>query len=223
MRSPSCLMCAAVLTMMTAVGGIRLAANEDRLTDATIALEEIMAVPEKSIPQNLFNKASCVVIVPGMKKGAFIVGGKYGRGYLSCRKPGGGWSAPGAIIVEGGSVGFQIGGEESDLVMLVMNSRGMDHLLSTKFTLGGEAAAAAGPIGRQAAAQTDASMRAEMLAWSRTRGVFAGISLEGATLREDRDENRHLYRHQLSNRTIVTGNTKPPKVAEELMTLLKKY
>lgn len=211
------------LFLMTAFGGIRLAADEDRLTDATIALEEIMAVPEKSIPQDLFHDASCVVIVPGLKKGAFIVGGKYGRGYFSCRKQGGGWSAPGGIIVEGGSVGFQLGGEESDLVMLVMNARGMEHLLSTQFTLGGEAAAAAGPVGRQASAQTDASMHAEMLAWSRTRGVFAGISLEGATLREDRDENRHLYHKQLSNRTIVTGNVEPPKIAEELMAVLKKY
>ena len=217
------LMCAGVLTMMTAFGAVRLGANEDRLIDATITLEEIMAVPEHSIPRDLFTKASCVVIVPGLKKGAFIIGGKYGRGYLACRKSGGGWSAPGAVIIEGGSVGFQLGGEESDLVMLVMNARGVDHLLSTKFTLGGEAAAAAGPVGRQASAQTDASMRAEMLAWSRTRGVFAGISLEGATLREDRDENRHLYRKQLSNRTIVTGTVKPPKAADELMALLKRY
>ena len=207
--------------LMLAVSGA--GADNDRLTAAAAVLDEIMQIPDKSIPLDLFTKASCVVIVPDLKKGAFVVGGKYGRGYFSCRKKQGGWSAPGAVRVEGGSVGFQIGATASDLVMLVMNSRGVDRLLSNKFTVGVEGSVAAGPVGRDASAETDATMRAEMLAWSRSRGVFAGISLEGATLREDHDENRLLYGRDLSNRTIVTGQTAAPLAAAPLLAALKKY
>src|SRR5215831_7690627 len=135
--------------------------------------------PDKGIPQDLLEKAHCVVIVPGLKKGAFIVGGKYGKGYLSCRKrSGAGWSAPGTVRIEGGSIGFQIGGSETDVIMLVMNERGADRLLSSKFTLGGAGEVAAGPVGRPATAETDAYMRAEILSWSRDRGIFAGVSLQ---------------------------------------------
>src|SRR3984893_6277045 len=159
---------------------------DDRLDASADALTDMMRAADKGIPQDLLDKAHCVVIVPGMKKAGFIFGAKYGRGFASCRRAGGSdWSAPAAMRVEGGSVGFQIGASETDVVLLVMNDGGMKHLLSDKFTIGGEATAAAGPVGRDAAAQTDAMMRAEMLSYSRSRGLFAGISLEGATLRPD--------------------------------------
>src|SRR6266849_2854204 len=144
-----------------------------RLEESATVFSEIMATPDKGIPQDLLAKAHCIVIVPGLKKGALIVGGKYGKGYLSCRnKSGVGWSAPGTVRIEGGSVGFQIGGSETDVVMLVMNQRGADKLLSSKFTLGAEGEVAAGPVGRHSTAETDALMRAEILSWSRSRGVF---------------------------------------------------
>ncbi len=194
-----------------------------RLDEAAAVFKEIMDTPDKSIPQDLLDKAYCIVIVPGLKKGAFIVGGKYGKGYLSCRKQGGsGWSAPGTVRVEGGSVGFQIGGSESDVIMLVMNERGAEKLLSSKFTVGGEGTAAAGPVGREATAQTDAYMRAEILSWSRARGLFAGISLQGATLRQDLDDNGVLYGKKLTNKEIV-ASAAVPKSAQGLIALLNKY
>jgi len=196
---------------------------QPRLDEATAVFQEIMSTPDRSIPQDLLDKAQCVVIVPGLKKGAFIIGAKYGKGYLSCRKPGAGWSAPGSIRVEGGSFGFQIGGSESDVIMLVMNERGAAKLLSTKFTMGGEGSVAAGPVGREATAQTDAAMRAEILSWSRARGVFAGISLQGATLREDLDDNAVIYGKKLSNKEVVQGSTPVPSSAKALIGALGKY
>ena len=169
---------------------------------------------DTGIPTSLIAKARCVVIVPGVKKAALVVGGQYGRGYLACRKDGGGWSAPGGVRIEGGSFGFQIGGSDTDVILLVMNERGVDRLLSSRFTVGADAAVAAGPLGRQASAQTDATMMAEMLAWSRSRGAFAGISLQGSTLRDDAGENKELYGKELPNREIVTDNTAVPKGAE---------
>src|ERR1700729_452238 len=167
---------------------------DDRLDASADTLIDMMKASDKGIPQDLLNKARCVVVVPGMKKAGFIFGAKYGRGFAVCRRRGGvGWSAPAAMRVEGGSVGFQIGASETDVVLLVMNDDGMRHLLADKFTLGGEATAAAGPVGRDASAQTDAMMNAEMLSYSRARGLFAGISLEGATLRPDEDSDRELY------------------------------
>jgi lipid-binding SYLF domain-containing protein len=197
-------------------------AQYDRLNEAAVVLQEIVQQPDAGIPRDLFKKAECVVIVPGLKKGAFIVGGKYGRGFMSCRRKGGGWSAPGGVRVEGGSVGFQIGGTETDVLMLVMNPSGVDKLLSSKFTLGAEASAAAGPLGRNAAAMTDAQMRAEILSWSRARGVFAGISLDGATLRGDEEANKELYGRDASNRELVSGTVPPPAGAEPLMKELAK-
>jgi lipid-binding SYLF domain-containing protein len=186
----------------------------DRLDASAEALTDMMRAADKGIPQDLIDKARCVVVVPGMKKAGFIFGAKYGRGFATCRRHGGvGWSAPAAIRVEGGSVGFQIGGSETDVVLLVMNDGGMHHLLSDKFTLGGEATAAAGPVGRDVAAQTDAEMNAEMLSYSRSRGLFAGISLEGATLRPDGDSNRELYGRETTNREILTGDFKTPAIA----------
>ncbi len=195
-----------------------------RLEEAAAVFSEIMATPDKAIPQDLLEKAQCIVIVPGVKKGAFIVGGKYGKGYLSCRnKSGVNWSAPATVRIEGGSVGFQIGGSETDVIMLVMNERGADRLLSSKFTLGGEGQVAAGPVGRTATAETDAYMRAEILSWSRSRGVFAGLSLQGATLRQDVDDNATLYGKKLENREIVTKGVAPPDAAAKLLELLNKY
>jgi SH3 domain-containing YSC84-like protein 1 len=200
------------------------AEEEKRLINATSMFEEIMAIKDKEIPQDLLDKASCAVLVPGLKKGAFIIGAKYGRGFVMCRKKGGtGWSAPGAVRVEGGSVGFQLGGSETDVVMLVMNDRGAERLLSSKFTIGGDASAAAGPVGRTAAADTDATMRAEILTWSRARGVFAGISLQGATLRPDRDSIKGLYGKDMENKDIVYGDVAAPAGAQKLIELLNKY
>ena len=195
-----------------------------RLDDAAVVISEIMDTPDKGIPQELLEKAQCIIIVPGLKKGAFILGGKYGKGVVSCRKSGrAGWGAPASVRVEGGSVGLQIGGSESDVVMLVMNERGMQKLLSSKFTLGGEGEVAAGPVGRDATAQTDAFMRAEILSWSRSRGVFAGISLQGATLRQDLDDNNELYGKAYENKEILTGKVGVPAKASKLISLLDKY
>ena len=194
-----------------------------RLQAAADAFKEVMDVPDKAIPQDLLNKAPCVVVVPGLKKGAFIVGAKYGKGFVSCRKKDGiGWSAPGAIRVEGGSVGFQIGGAETDVFMLIMNQKGMDRLLSSKFTLGGEASVAAGPVGRDTQAQTDALMTAEILTWSRQRGLFGGVALTGATLREDEDWNAELYGGKMKNREIITGAA-APAAAMPFVDVLNKY
>ena len=195
-----------------------------RLNEATAVFSEIMATPDKGIPQDMLANAHCIVIVPSLKTAAFLVGGKYGKGYLSCRsKSGVGWSAPGTVRIEGGSVGFQIGGSETDLIMLVMNARGADKLLSSKFTLGAEGSVAAGPVGRTATAQTDAQMHAEILSWSRSQGLFAGLALEGATLRQDLDDNAALYGRKLENREIVTTSVRTPKAAEKLINLLNKY
>jgi lipid-binding SYLF domain-containing protein len=195
-----------------------------RLRESAAVFSEIMATPDKGIPKELLENAHCIVIVPGLKKGAFIVGGEFGKGFISCRGPKSmGWSAPAAIRMEGGSFGFQIGGSETDVVMLVMNARGADKLLSSEFTLGGEADIAAGPVGRSATAQTDAMMRAEILSWSRSRGVFAGIALKGATLREDLDNNEKMYGKRLENREVVSSGIAPSASARRLMTLLNVY
>jgi lipid-binding SYLF domain-containing protein len=196
---------------------------KERLDEAAITFDEIMQVPDRAIPTDLLKKASCLVIVPGVKKGAFIVGAKYGRGFLTCRREAAGWSAPAGVRVEGGSVGFQIGGSETDVFMLVMNERGVDKLLSNKFTVGGDAAVAAGPVGRQTTAETDAAMRAEILSWSRSRGVFAGVSLNGATLRDDEEANREMYGRALTNREIVRGTVKSPAAADRLMKMVARY
>jgi lipid-binding SYLF domain-containing protein len=187
----------------------------DRLDASADTLSDMMKASDKGIPQDLLDKAKCVVVIPGMKKAGFIFGAKYGQGFAACRRSGGtGWSAPAAMRVEGGSVGFQIGASETDVVLLVMNDGGMKHLLADKFTIGGDATAAAGPVGRAASAQTDAMLHAEMLSYSRSRGLFAGISLEGATLRPDEDTNRELYSRNATNREILTGDVKTPASAE---------
>lgn len=195
-----------------------------RLNAAGEVFNEIMAVSDKAIPQNLLDGAECVVIVPGTKKGAFIFGGKYGRGFLSCRnKNGVGWTAPGGVRIEGFNFGLQAGGSETDIVMLVMNQKGMRRLLRSRFTLGGDASAAAGPVGRTVEAKTDALLTAEILAYSRTRGVFAGVSLDGATLRQDKKVNNGLYGYPYENRYIITNDMSPSKDGQKLVSLLNKY
>jgi lipid-binding SYLF domain-containing protein len=222
------MMCAAQAALLAplAVSGLqgKEPAEVKRLEEATTVFSEIMATPDKGIPQDLLEKAHCVVIVPGLKKGAFIIGGKYGKGYLTCRGANRtGWSAPGAVRVEGGSVGFQIGGSETDVVLLVMNAKGAEKLLSSQFTLGGEGEVAAGPVGRSATAQTDAKLTAEILSWSRSRGVFAGLSLQGATLRQDLEGNEALYGRKIENREIVHKGVAPPAASARLLEMLNKY
>lgn len=217
-----------ILASVTALAGTASAASKDdvgrRLKESATVLSEVMATSDKGIPQDLLDKAYCVVIVPGLKKGAFIFGGKYGKGFISCRKQGhNGWSAPGAVRIEGGSVGFQIGGSESDVILLVLNARGAERLLQSKFTVGAEGEVAAGPVGRDSSAQTDAKMTAEILSWNRSRGLFAGISLQGATLREDKDDNQLLYGKPMKNIDIVEQWQAPTADAESLLELLKKY
>jgi lipid-binding SYLF domain-containing protein len=201
---------------------LRAEATPKRLNSAAGVLGEIMSTPDKAIPMDLLRHAQCIVVIPGMKQGAFGVGAKYGKGFFSCRK-GADWSAPGSIRIEGGSVGFQIGAIETDVILLVLNHRGAERLLSTQFTIGGQAEAAAGPVGRSSTAQTDASMRAEMLSWSRSRGAFAGISLQGATLRQDRDDNADIYGSKLSNKEVINGPTAWPKEGSEFHSVLRKY
>lgn len=195
----------------------------ERLSSATLVLKEIMDAPDQSIPQDLLDRAQCIVVVPGVKKAAFVVGGKYGRGFISCRDEAGRWSSPGAVRIEGGSVGWQIGASETDVVLLVMNERGMRRLLESKFTLGASADVAAGPVGRNASAQTDAKMTAQILSWSRSRGVFAGVSLTGATLRDDIDENRALYGKRWNNRHIILRKVHTPHAASEFVAALSRY
>ncbi len=196
---------------------------DKRIHNAAESFREIMKVPEKGIPRDLFDKAQCVVIIPNLIKGAFVVGGKYGRGFASCRKKGDGWSAPAGVRIEGGSFGLQIGGSSTDILMLVMNQSGMNRLLSDKFTIGGEAAAAAGPVGRETSANTDIQLHAEILSWSRSRGLFAGLSLEGATLRPDTEENEKLYGKDVTNKQILQGEVASPRAGWPLVSALNGY
>lgn len=217
----------ALTSLLTTAGALQLTAADsstERLQESANVLRDVMSAPDKGIPRDLLERAECVVIVPGVKKGAFIVGAKYGRGYAVCRTSKGvGWGSPAAVRMEGGSFGFQIGGSETDVVLLVMNKRGMDRLLESKFTLGGVAEVAAGPVGRSSTADTDATMTAKILSYSRSRGVFGGISLQGATLRQDLDENERLYKRHISNKTILRGYVHNPAVGTELVAVLNKY
>jgi lipid-binding SYLF domain-containing protein len=186
-----------------------------RLKAATEDLHEMMNASDKGIPQDLIAKASCVIVVPNLKAGGFIVGAEYGKGFFSCRKPGGvGWSAPGAIRMSGGKFGLLIGGKETDVIMLVMNKNGMEHLLSDKFQIGGEVSGAAGPVGRSSTAMTDAEMRAEILSYSRSRGIFGGLDISGSAVTEDDDSNRELYGSKISNKEILSTNPKVPAEAQ---------
>jgi SH3 domain-containing YSC84-like protein 1 len=196
----------------------------DRLNTSADVLADMMHAADKGIPQDLMNRAKCVIVIPNMKKAGFIWGAKYGRGFAVCRRQGGsGWTAPAAMRIEGGSFGLQIGGSESDAVVLINGDRGMKHLLADKFTLGGDASVAAGPVGRDASAQTDAALHAEMLSYSRSRGIFAGIALEGATMRPDHEADHELYGRDVTNREILEGGAiQPPPAAERLEHMLNR-
>jgi lipid-binding SYLF domain-containing protein len=189
-----------------------------RLTAATEDLKEMMNASDKGIPQDLLNKASCLVIIPNLKSGGFVVGAQYGKGFFTCRRASGvGWHAPGAIKLEGGKFGFLAGGKETDVIMLVMNKSGMEHLLSDKFQIGGEAAAAAGPLGRDSTAMTDAEMHAEILSYSRSRGLFGGIDIGGSAVTTDQDSNMELYGQKMNNREIVDTKLPIPDAAKPMI------
>jgi lipid-binding SYLF domain-containing protein len=194
----------------------------DRVQAASDVLNEIQSAPDKGIPQEILSKAECVAVVPSMLKGGFIVGAKYGRGLASCRTPKG-WSAPAFFTTTGGSVGFQIGGQAVDLVMLIMNDYGMQHLLSSKFALGADASVAAGPVGRHAEGNTDWKMRAQVLTYSRARGIFAGVSLNGAVVKQDKDSTREFYGHMVTFKAALTGEVDPPSAANAFLTTLAKW
>ncbi len=195
-----------------------------RLADSATVFQEIMSAPDKGIPQDLLDRSQCVAIVPRVKKGAFIFGAQYGRGFISCRNKNGiGWTGPAAVTVQGGSFGLQIGGEETDVVLLLMNKDAENRLLSSQFTVGADASVAAGPVGRSASADTDAYMSAELLSWSRSHGVFAGVALRGATLRQDLETNQLVYGKELSNKQIIEGDVTAPKDALPLAAVLDRY
>lgn len=193
---------------------------DKRLEHAANAIQAIQS-SDKPIPPILLNRAQCVIIIPGLFKGAFLFGGKYGRGFASCRRPGG-WSAPAAMVIEGGSFGSQLGGSATDLVMLVMNRNGMDHLLKDKFTLGADLAVVQGS-GWDATANADVFMRAPMISWSRSKGLFVGMSLEGASLRPDKGENRKLYGHDIGNQEILSKRIAPPRGSRPFVSALNRY
>ena len=193
-----------------------------RAQAAADVLDEIQGAPDKGIPQEVLGSAECVAVVPSLLKGGFIVGGRYGRGLASCRTPKG-WSAPAFFAVKGGSVGFQIGGQAVDLVMLIMNNDGMQHLLSSQFSLGADASVAAGPVGRHAEGNTDWKMRAQVLTYSRARGIFAGVSLAGAVINQDKDSTRDFYGRMVPFKTSLTGEVDPPAGANTFLTALAKW
>ena len=196
----------------------------ERIHEAARVFDEIMSAPDKAIPQELLFKAHCVGILPSVKKGGFIFGGRYGKGVLVCRgKDGVGWSGPSTIRVEGGSFGLQIGATAIDFVLLVMNERGAEKLLQSRFTIGAGATAAAGPVGRSTTAQTDALLHAEILSYSRSRGLFAGASLQGATLRPDHSDNRRIYGKSVTPGQILHNEVPPPEAAKLLLDTLNKY
>jgi len=194
-----------------------------RLQAATEDLSALLTASDKGIPHDLLNRAACVVVIPNLKKGGFIVGAEYGKGFFTCRKESGvGWSSPGSVKIQGGKFGLLIGGAETDVVMLVMNKTGLEHLLSDKFTLGGEASAAAGPLGRDASAMTDAEMHAEILTYSRQRGIFGGLDLSGAAVTADKDSNRQLYGSEITNKEIVAGTVHTPAAARPFVHALDR-
>ena len=216
--------------LLTTMSGAMYAKDDDdktldqikRIDSSANVIEEIMGAPDKGIPQEVMESAKCVAVVPSMIKGGFIVGARYGKGYATCRTSGG-WSAPAPITIAGGSWGLQFGGEAVDLVMLIMNDKGMEHLLSSKFKLGAEGSVAAGPVGRQAEANTDWKMRSEVLSYSRARGVFAGLELNGAVIKQDDDDTRILYGKEVSFKNILSGRTPAPRGSQRFISAVQKY
>jgi len=194
----------------------------DRVQSSATVLDEIMGAPDKAIPEEVLGSAECVAIVPSLLKGGFIVGARYGRGVASCRTEKG-WSAPAFFTVSGGSFGLQIGGQAVDLVLLIMNKNGMKNLLSSKFEIGADASAAAGPVGRHAEGNTDWKMKAEVLTYSRARGIFAGLTLNGAVIKQDNDSTRQFYGRLVPSKTSLTGVIPPPETARPLLESLSKW
>jgi len=194
----------------------------ERLGSATEVLNEIMATPDKGIPQSILAGAACVVVIPHYKKGAFVVGAQYGKGAATCRTPRG-WSAPVFVQLAGGSFGWQIGGQSTDLVLVAMNRQGLQHMLSSKFKLGADAAASAGPVGRNAQASTDASLHAEFLTYSRSRGLFAGLDLDGTVLSQDGDDTRAFYGANIPFETVLHGGQPTPDGAKPFVRTVAKY
>jgi lipid-binding SYLF domain-containing protein len=196
---------------------------DKRLQASSEVLDEVMKAPDKGIPQEILDSAKCIAVVPSMVKFAIGFGGHYGKGVATCRTSTGSWSAPAPILLTGGSWGLQFGGQAVDLVMLIMNQKGMDRLLSSKFEIGASAAAAAGPVGRHAHAGTDWKMQSEILTYSRARGLFAGVDLSGSVIKQDKDETRVLYGKMVPFNDILHGAIAPPKAAEEFLATVQKY
>lgn len=194
----------------------------ERVQAAAEVLSEIQDAPDQGIPENVLGSAECVAVVPTLLNGGFIVGARYGRGVASCRTPKG-WSAPAFFMIEGGSVGFQIGGQAVDLVMLIMNADGMKNLLASKFKLGADASATAGPVGRAAAADTDWKLKAQILSYSRARGVFAGVALDGAVIKQDKDSTREFYGHMVTPQAALQGLVDAPQSAYPFLATLAKW
>ena len=218
-------LCSASFTANAAANGDdqpRESKASDRTQAAAEVLNEIQGAPDSGIPQEVLASAECVAVVPSMLKGGFIVAANYGRGLASCRTPKG-WSSPAFFTVAGGGVGFQIGGQAVDLVMLIMNDNGMKNLLTSKFELGADASVAAGPVGRHAEGSTDWKMRAQVLTYSRARGVFAGISLNGAVVKQDKDSTREFYDRMVSFKALLNGDVDPPSAANPFLTTLAKW
>ncbi|HUK15212.1 MAG TPA: lipid-binding SYLF domain-containing protein [Bryobacteraceae bacterium] len=212
-------------TLFLALCAIAFAQEETpdkRLRHSAETFREIMAPPDKAIPRDLLGRAECVVIVPGMKKAAFVAGGEYGKGFASCRT-GTGWSGPSAVRLAGGSFGLQLGADSTDVVLSIMNEDGLHHMLSDKFTIGADATAAAGPVGRDAKAETDAVVHAEVLSWSRSRGIFAGVSVNGTAVETDKGENEKLYGRPEPHNAILRGQVRPPEAARVLTAELDEY
>jgi SH3 domain-containing YSC84-like protein 1 len=218
------------VTLIVSLCSLMFAADEpakeskatDRVQASADVLNEIESAPDSGIPQEILGRAECVAVVPSMLKGGFVVGAKYGRGLASCRTPKG-WSSPAFFTVKGGSFGFQIGGQAVDLVMLIMNNEGMQRLLSSQVALGADASVAAGPVGRHAEGNTDWKMRAQVLTYSRARGVFAGVSLNGAVLKQDKDSTRDFYGHMVTFKAALTGEVEPPAAANPFLSTLAKW
>ena len=213
------------LILTLAFSGLALASDAvERIGEAKTVFQEVMGTPDKGIPRDLLAKAHCVIIVPSVKKAGFIVGGQYGVGVATCRQPDGtGWTAPSTVKVEGGSFGLQIGGGETDLIMMVMNDSGANKLMKSQFTLGGEGAVMAGPVGRSATAETDALLHAEILSYSRSRGLFAGVALKGSTLRPVDGSNKEIYGKEVKHEDILHGRVPVPASAKPLIDTLTKY
>lgn len=195
----------------------------DRLNSATQVLHEIMATPDKAIPNSILSNATCVAIVPAYKKAAFVVGGSYGQGVVTCKTRSGRWSAPAFIQMAGGSFGFQIGGQATDLVLIAVNQRGMQDLLKSKFKIGGDAAASAGPVGRNAAAATNLTLKSELLTYSRSQGLFAGIDLNGTVVNQNTDDTRTFYGHDIPFDTILQGDVATPLPARSFVRTVAQY